>query len=86
LKLEVVVSVSGSSNLNKSMSWIKAVAVQLKPRPSTLVMARPDEMERLAPGAAVAPPTRAIPPRRCHDIGEHIMKSVISHGYNIRTY
>ncbi len=34
----------------------------------------------------VAPPTRAIPPRRCHDIGEHIMKSVISHGCDIRSY
>ena len=34
----------------------------------------------------LAPPTRAIPPRRCHDIGEHIMKSVISQGCDIRSY
>jgi hypothetical protein len=34
----------------------------------------------------LAPPTCAIPPRRCHDIGEHIMKSVISHGCDIRSY
>ena len=34
----------------------------------------------------MAPPTRAIPPHRCHDIGEHIMKSVISHGCDIRRY
>ena len=34
----------------------------------------------------LAAPTSAIPPRRCHDIGEHIMKSVISHGYDIPTY
>jgi hypothetical protein len=37
-------------------------------------------------GWKLAPPTRAIPPRRCHDIGEHIMKSVISHGCDIRSY
>ena len=37
-------------------------------------------------GWKLAPPTLAIPPRRCHDIGEHIMKSVISHGYDIPTY
>jgi hypothetical protein len=34
----------------------------------------------------LAAPTSAIPPRRCHDIGEHIMKSVISDGYDIPTY
>ncbi len=34
----------------------------------------------------LAPPTSAIPPRRCHDIGEHIMKSVISHDCDIRSY
>ncbi len=41
-----------------------------------------------APGGwrpQVGAPTRAIPPRRSHDIGEHIMKPVISHGYDIRT-
>jgi hypothetical protein len=37
-------------------------------------------------GWKLAPPTRAIPPRRCHDIGEYIMKSVISHGCDIRSY
>ena len=37
-------------------------------------------------GWKLAPPTRTIPPRRCHDIGEHIMKSVISHGCDIRIY
>ncbi len=52
LKLEVVVAVSGSSDCNKSMRGIKAVAVQLNTCPSTLAMARPaEEVERLAPGA-----------------------------------
>jgi hypothetical protein len=34
----------------------------------------------------LAPPARAIPLRRCHDIGEHVMKSVISHDCDIRSY
>ena len=37
-------------------------------------------------GWKLAPPTRPIPPRRWHDIGEHIMKSVISHGFDIMIY
>ena len=31
----------------------------------------------------MAPPTRAIPPRRCHDIGYNIIKYVASYGYDI---
>ncbi len=34
----------------------------------------------------LAPQTRAIPPRRWHDVGKHMMKSVISHGCDIRSY
>jgi hypothetical protein len=37
-------------------------------------------------GRKLAPPTRAIPPRRCHDIVELIMKSVISYGSDTRSY
>ncbi len=76
-----------SSDCNKSMRWIKAVAVQLNNsphwQPSTLAM----RGQRKWSTWKLAPPTRAIPlPRRCHDIGEHIMKSVISHCCDIRNY
>ena len=74
-----------SSFCNKSMRWIKAVTVQLNTRPQHV-----GDGEAGGSGAAGSwrpHVTRAIPPpRRCHDIGEHIMKSVISHGCDIRSY
>ncbi len=42
-----------------------------------------------APGGwrpQVGPPTRAITPRRYHDIGDDIMESVISEGYDLTTF
>ncbi len=42
----------GSSDCNKSMRWIQAVAVQLNNSPhGPLAMARPEEVERLEAGA-----------------------------------
>ncbi len=80
----------GGSDCNKSMRWIQAVAVQLNKNPhwppSTLAMATHWRGRRRWSALRLEPPTRAIPPRRCNDIDEHIMKSVISHGYDIRRY
>jgi hypothetical protein len=63
LKLQV-----GSSDCNKYMRWIKAVAVQLNNSPhwppSTLAMARPEpeEVEHLEVGAPNGPVTPAMVP------------------------
>ena len=51
---------SRSIHCNKSMRGIKAVTVQLNTRPSTLAMAWPEPVERLASGAP-NPPHPAAP-------------------------
>jgi hypothetical protein len=75
-----------SSDCNKSMRGIQAVAFSW----TTVPTDRPAHWRwrgrRRWSTWKLAPPFRAIPPCSCHDIGEHIMKSVISHGYDIRSY
>ncbi len=55
LKISTLNLKLGSSDCKKSMRWIKAVAVQLNNSPhwppSTLTMARPEEVEHLEAGA-----------------------------------
>ncbi len=54
LKISTLNLKFGSSDCNKSMRWIEAVAVQLnnspQRQPSTLAMARPEEVEHLEAG------------------------------------
>jgi hypothetical protein len=69
LKLAVAVAVGGSSGSN------------FPARSSSLAMARPEEVMRLAPGAP-----NAILSRRCYDIGYYFIESVISYGYDILSY
>ena len=68
LKISTLNLKLGSSDCNKSMRWIKAVAVQLNNSPhwppSTLAMARPEEVEHLEAGAPNGPVTPAAPSRR----------------------
>jgi hypothetical protein len=91
LKFEVEVAVSGSIDCNKSERGIylkpEAVAVQQNTRPEHV-----GDDEAVAPHPArrrwstwrPAPTIRTIPPRRCHEIGLKIMKSVISYTYDTR--
>jgi hypothetical protein len=45
-------------------------------------MARPEEMEHMEAAA----PNPSHPAAQVYDVCEHIMKSVISRGYDIRRY
>jgi hypothetical protein len=81
LKISTLNLKLGRSDCNKSMRGIQAVAVHLNNSPhwphNTLAMARPEEVERRLEAGAPSPR---------HDIGKHIMTSVISHGSDIRSY
>ncbi len=80
LKFSILNLKLGSSDCNKSVRGIQAVAFQLNNSPHWWWQGWRLSSWRLAPS------THAIPPHRCHDMGQHIMKSLISFAYDIRSY